>query len=70
MTLDPGVTTGLRLLPEAERRQIAAELAAARRAQLVLYADLVAERYGYRPDVRRLEVRDPILAELEVQRDA
>lgn len=55
--LDTIIDTRVRRL-EAER------LVMARRQELKLYADLVAERFGRRPDLRKVEAADDLLAEL------
>lgn len=53
-----------------ERRLAAEALARERRLSLRLYAQLHAERYGSRLDVRELEDTDTVLGELDVLRTA
>ena len=59
----------LRALPPEQRRRYAATLAAKRRADLTLYLDVYAERFGRTPApaaTRRRLDEDPYLIELEV----
>lgn len=50
--------------PPDERRSLASRACRARRAELALYATLLAERDGRAPSLSRLELEDPIMREL------